>query len=174
MSNIELIMNPTIAPVYVTATNMIMPIVAISNEAIASFIVYYATKMVAIYRNFSVFLSAINNLMWKEISKTYANININYDNVFITVVMVCIIGFLAFDKYMFTHVCYNPLATKVKDMEQQINIMKKQERMRENDWELLMQSQSQGFKQLQAEFDRKFTQMDKQVKKMDKDIKKYE
>ena len=174
MTNIELIMNPYIAPVYVTATNMVMPIVTISNEAIAHFIVNLATRVAEIFRNFVFFANTVKSFMWREIIKNYNNSNINYDNLFITGIMMCFIGVMIYNKFILNEVYYNPLEQKIRDLEQQINVMKKQERMRENDMELVMQSQSQGFKQLQAEVDKKFKNYEKQMKKMDKEIKMYE
>jgi hypothetical protein len=161
--NIELIMNPSITPVYTTATNMVLPILTIGKDALYEHVVKLGT-----------FLKHFLYFMWEKGVTFWNETNINYDNLFIICMTTFLIGFIFYDKYMFTHVCYNPLARKVKEMEQEINVMKKAERMRDNDWELLMQSQSQGFKQLQATFDKKFKDYDKQMKKMDKEIKMYE
>lgn len=146
--NIELIMNPSIAPVYMTATNMIMPIVTITNEAIA------------------IFVSRLSRLF-----ATFIMPHVSFDNykLFITGIMLIAVGLMFADKIAKLHV-----NKRVEEMERQLNYMKKAERMRENDWELLMQSYSQSFKQLQEEFNKKFANYDRQLKKMDKELKMYQ
>ena len=63
---------------------------------------------------------------------------------------------------------------RIQELEQEVRQMKKAERMRENDWDLLMHSYSESFKQLQEDYNKKFTAYDKQLKKMDKELKMYQ
>jgi hypothetical protein len=161
-------MNPAISPVYITASNMIMPIMMISNEAIISFI----TRATEFVRNFFSIATTAKALMWKEAIKNYANIN--YDNLFVIGIMSCFVGVMLYEKYLFTCVYYNPLTQKVKELEKELHYIKKADRMRDNDIELIMQSQTQGFKQLQSDFDKKITSQEKQLKKIDKELKMYQ
>ena len=146
--NIELIMNPSIAPVYFTATNMILPIFTITNEAIANFV------------------SRVSRLF-----ATFIMPQLSLDNykLFINGIMLIAVGLMFVDKIAKLHV-----NKRIEEIERQLNYMKKAERMRENDWELLMQSYSQSFKQLQEEFNKKFANYDRQLKKMDKELKMYQ
>jgi hypothetical protein len=161
-SNIELMLNPSIAPVYLTATNMVMPIITMTNTAIVKFMVNVASKAEDF---FATYLKTTN----------IGNVNLldSYKLYIVAGILLITFVLMIADKIaiMYTH---DGLNKRVKELEHQINYMKKAERMRENDWELLMQSYSQSFKQLQGDFNKKFTNYDKQIKKMDKELKLYQ
>lgn len=48
MNNLELILNPTVAPVYITATNMVVPVISVSIQTIKNFIIINITKLINI------------------------------------------------------------------------------------------------------------------------------
>ena len=48
MNNLELILNPTVAPVYITATNMVVPVISVSLQTIKNFIIINITKLINI------------------------------------------------------------------------------------------------------------------------------
>ena len=148
-SNIELIMNPSIAPVYMTATNMMIPIVTITNEVISNFVVNFVSRVSSLFTTFIV-----PNL--KPILS-------------LTGIILIAVALMFVDKIVYLHA-----NKRVEELERQVSYMKKAERMRENDWELLMQSHSQSFRQLQEEFNKKFTNYDRQLKKIDKELKLYQ
>jgi len=159
----EIIMNQSIVPVYITTTHQITPIVMMSNnKTTQDFIVNLATGLIQIYSNFYILIT----LLWREITKMNINWNINWN----ILCIICLFGFMLYDKYRLTNV----LANNIIKLENQIRYMKKQDEMRENYFDLMTKSQTQNFKQLQSDFDTKFAQIDKQVKKMDKEMKKYD
>ena len=57
--NIELTMNPSIAPVYVTSTNMLMPILTITNEAISNIILTIVSKAASIIVDLMIIMKVL-------------------------------------------------------------------------------------------------------------------
>jgi hypothetical protein len=158
-------MNPSIAPVYMTATNMMIPIVTITNEAISNFVVNFVSRAAAIIVEFMIFMKSLKYFVWTEIT----NISLDGYKLFITGIILIAVALMFVDKIVYLHA-----NKRVEELERQVSYMKKAERMRENDWELLMQSHSQSFRQLQEEFNKKFTNYDRQLKKIDKELKMYQ
>lgn len=158
-------MNPSIAPVYMTATNMIMPIFTITNEAISSIILIIVSRAAAIIVELMIFMKSLKYFVWTEI----INISLDGYKLFITGIILITVALIFADKIAKLHA-----NKRVEELERQVSYMKKAERMRENDWELLMQSHSQSFRQLQEDFNKKFTNYDRQLKKMDKELKMYQ
>lgn len=165
-SNFELFSNPSI---YVRPTNMVMPLITISKTDIYNFVMNLVSQATNIIRNLVFFVNSLIISVSKEIMKIYSLTELNHDSLFIAIALLCVAGYLFLDTYLFQ----SPLVNKITELENQINYMKKVERMRDNDWELLMKSQSQGFKQLQVEFNKKYKQYEKQIKKLEKEIDMY-
>jgi hypothetical protein len=178
-SNIEILYNPEM-PFYFTATNMILPIMTISRETIYNFVVNIGIKFEEIVRNLFSTMSVMVTVMTKAISQIYSqyisniDVDMNQENLLTICAVICAIALIFYDKNQMYNMYYDPIANKVKELEQQILHLKKIERMRDNDWELLMQSQSQGFKQIQENNNKKFISYEKQLKKMDKELKLYQ
>ena len=167
--NIELTMNPSIAPVYVTSTNMLMPILTITNEAISNIILTIVSKAASIIVDLMIIMKVLKYFILRELS------NISFDGykLFITGIMLISVGLMFTDKITIIHT-RTELNNRIEELELQINYMKKKERMRQNDWDLLMHSYSESFKMLQDDFNTKFSNYKKQFKKIDKELKMYQ
>ena len=83
MQNIEFIMNPSISPVYITSTNMLMPILTITNEAISNIILTIVSKAASIIVELMIIMKVLKYFILREIS------NISFDGykLFITGIM---------------------------------------------------------------------------------------
>ena len=160
--NIELIMNPSIAPIYVTTTNIIIPAITIANTALSNFIINFVSNAAINIRNLIIFVMPYIKAF---VSDSY--------KLFITGILFITIGLMFADKIEIIDIL-RKLNKRIEELEHQVNHIKKTERMRENDWDLLMHSYSSSFKQLQDDFDKKYTIYDKQFKKMDKELKMYQ
>jgi hypothetical protein len=167
--NIDLIMNPSIAPVYITSTNMLMPILTITNEAISNIILTIVSKAASFIVELMIFMTSLKYFILREIS------NISFDGykLFITGIMLITFGLMFTNKIAIIHI-QTQLNKRIQLLECQINYMNKTERMRENDWDLLMHSYTESFKILQDDFNTKFSNYKKQFKKIDKELKMYQ
>jgi hypothetical protein len=169
MQNIEFIMNPSIAPVYITSTNMVMPILTITNKAISDIILTIVSTAASIIVELMIFMKVLKYFILREIS------NISFDGykLFITGIMLITFGLMFTNKIAIIHI-RTELNKRIQELEYQVNYMKKAERMRENDWDLLMHSYTESFKILQDDFNKKFSNYKKQFKKIDKELKMYQ
>ena len=167
--NIELTMNPSIAPVYITATNTIMPILTITNEAISNIILFIGWRTATIIVELMIIMKSLKYFILRELS------NITFDGykLFITGIMLITVGLMFGDKIAIIHV-RTELNKRIQELEYQVHYMKKAEKMRQNDWDLLMHSYSESFKMLQDDFNTKFSNYKKQFKKIDKELKMYQ
>jgi hypothetical protein len=167
--NIDLIMNPSIAPVYITTTNMVMPILTITNKAISNIILTIVSTAASIIVELMIIMKALKYFILREIS------NISFDSykLFITGIMLITFGLMFTNKIAIIHI-QTQLNKRIQLLECQINYMNKTERMRENDWDLLMHSYTESFKILQDDFNKKFSNYKKQFKKIDKELKMYQ
>ena len=158
MSNIELIMNPYIAPVYITSENTIIPLMNVSTIAIKNFLMRAEdTIKLSVY------------FMTEQLS----SLDLNGLRLFIAGIVLLTFVVMFADNIA---IIKNRTESnkRIQELEQEVRQMKKAERMRENDWDLLMHSYSESFKQLQEDYNKKFTAYDKQLKKMDKELKMYQ
>ncbi len=169
MQNIEFIMNPSISPVYITSTNMLMPILTITNEAISNIILTIVSKAASIIVELMIIMKVLKYFILREIS------NISFDGykLFITGIMLITFGLMFTNKIAIIDI-RTELNKRIQELEYQVNYMKKAERMRENDWDLLMHSYTESFKILQDDFNKKFSNYKKQFKKIDKELKMYQ
>jgi hypothetical protein len=169
MQNIEFIMNPSIAPVYITSTNMVMPILTITNKAISDIILTIVSTAASIIVELMIFMKVLKYFILREIS------NISFDGykLFITGIMLITFGLMFTNKIAIIDI-RTELNKRIQELEYQVNYMKKAERMRENDWDLLMHSYTESFKILQDDFNKKFSNYKKQFKKIDKELKMYQ
>ena len=158
MSNIELIMNPYIAPVYITSENTIIPLMNVSTIAIKNFLMRAEDTIKR-----SVYF------MTEQLS----SLDLNGLRLFIAGIVLLTFVVMFADNIA---IIKNRTESnkRIQELEQEVRQMKKAERMRENDWDLLMHSYSESFKQLQEDYNKKFTAYDKQLKKMDKELKMYQ
>lgn len=169
MQNIEFIINPSIAPVYITSTNMLMPILTITNKAISNIILTIVWKAASFIVELMIIMKVFKYFILRELS------NISFDGykLFITGIMFITVGLMFGDKIAIIDL-RTELNKRIQELEYQVNYMKKTEKMRENDWDLLMHSYTESFKILQDDFNKKFSNYKKQFKKIDKEIKMYQ
>lgn len=94
MSNIELIMNPYIAPVYITSTNMFMPLFIITNELISSIILIIFSRTAAIIVELMILMTSLKYYILREIS----NICLDGFKLFVIGIMLFTVGLIFIDK----------------------------------------------------------------------------
>jgi hypothetical protein len=85
MSNLEFILNPSVRPVYITATNMILPIINISLYSIKKFILFNQNyKFNRFDTFFDLFADEYNNIPVYiesfDVYGKYSKENIHYMN----------------------------------------------------------------------------------------------
>jgi hypothetical protein len=97
--------------------------------------------------------------------------NLDYDQAITIGIILGILCLLFIDKIINS---YKEINSKIGELENQIVFLKKRERMRENDWELLMQSQSNSSRIMREEIEKKFKIYDKQMKRMNRELKMFE
>ena len=167
--NIDLITNPSIAPVYMTPTNMVMPIFTVTNKVISNIILFIGWRTATIIVELMIIMKSLKYFILRELS------NITFDGykLFITGIMLITFGLMFGNKIEIIHI-RTQLNKKIQLLECQVNYMNKTERMRENDWDLLMHSYTESFKILQDDFNKKFSNYKKQFKKIDRQIKMYQ
>jgi hypothetical protein len=146
-----------------------MPILTITNEAISNIILTIVSKAASIIVELMIIMKVLKYFILREIS------NISFDGykLFITGIMLITFGLMFTNKIAIIDI-RTELNKRIQELEYQVNYMKKAERMRENDWDLLMHSYTESFKILQDDFNKKFSNYKKQFKKIDKELKMYQ
>lgn len=149
MSNLELIMNPYISPVYISTTNMLTPIATITFNKIYTIALVYGNL---ILNALQIFIQTAGFIM-----KEVVYILIIY-NLFMMA---------AIDNQQRKIIEQNKENESLKT---EINYLKKSERMRE-DLDVLW---FQDVKKYHEETSNKIATLEKKIKKMDKEIRIYE
>ena len=150
MQNIDFIMNPSISPVYITSTNIVMPILTITNKAISSIILTIVSRSASIIVELMIIMKAFKYFILRELS----NIYLDGFKLFVIGIMIFTVGLIFAVKIVILQIKTD--SKRIEELERQVNHMKKAEIMRENDWDLLMHSYSESFKMLQNDFNKKF------------------
>lgn len=171
MTNIELIMNPYIAPIYVSATNMLYPLTIITFNNIYTNVLSFSKLFI----NFvSIMLHTFNFII---IQGKREIINYLYNIPFSTELMSSLV-----EKSIYLICILNLVLniSKIKEqlkqkeqieaLERHINFLKKNERMRENMEEMWRQET----KLFYGETDKKFNIFEKKIKKFEKELKAYD
>jgi uncharacterized membrane protein YciS (DUF1049 family) len=184
-SNTDLLMNPTFKPYYMDATNMLMPLIQINT--------IYLYKMVEnLVTNISQFVASIISLFTfiskdiikvgtKYISQFYNNIITNNETQLLILIAVIFVVIFTLDKLMVFYMYHKSLQETLTKLDKEIATLKKHDRMRDNDWEILMQNNGLSYKNLRNEMldnfkdtNKQFKRVDKQFKKIDKELTMYE
>ena len=150
MQNIDFIMNPSISPVYIISTNMVMPILTITNKAISSIILTIVSRSASIIVELMIIMKAFKYFILRELS----NIYLDGFKLFVIGIMIFTVGLIFAVKIVILQIKTD--SKRIEELERQVNHMKKAEIMRENDWDRLMHSYSESFKMLQNDFNKKF------------------
>ena len=161
--NTELILNSYIAPVYVTTTNMVVPLATVSLTYCYNNVVEFANiafKFIAIMLSTLYFIVEQSVV---EISSVMSNVE------------KVLLAFLLYNIAMFAYENYKLnnkvriLKSEVEQLEKNILYFKKAERMRE-DWE---QTWAEEVRHYYTEHNNKYTELNKEVKKIKKEMNKY-
>lgn len=89
-----------------------------------------------------------------------------------------------YDKFMITKFNYNPLQTKIAELEEKLDdfdnsiaeleneneYLVSMDTMRQEEWEKMMRTQSKVYTQLQSDIDKKFKKFDKMLKTLEKEL----
>lgn len=167
--NTESIMQ-SFAPVYVTATNMIVPLASISLTSIKSNVVEFSRIVVdyfAIMQSIvSIWLSTIFFIM-KQSFVEISNVMSDIDKIFLVFSIYNVVMF-AYENYKLNAQVKN-LKADVEQLEKNVAYFKKTERMRE-DWE---QMWAEEVREYYNEHNNKYKELNKELKKLRKDMNQY-
>jgi hypothetical protein len=161
--NTELILNSYIAPVYVTTTNMVVPLVTVSLTSCYNNLIEFA--QVAL--NFAAIVTSTLYFIVQQSVVEISSVMSNVDKVLLAFLLYNIAIF-AYENYKLNNEV-RILKTEVAQLEKNISYLKKSERMRE-DWE---QTWAEEIRHYYTEHNNKYKEMDKEVKKLKKEINKY-
>ena len=161
--NTELILNSYIAPVYVTTTNMVVPLVTVSLTSLYSNIVEFAN----IAFNFVTIMASTLYFIVQQSVVEISSVMSNVDKV--------LLAFSLYNIAMFAYKNYKLnnevriLKSEVEQLEKNISYFKKAERMRE-DWE---QTWAEEVRHYYTEHNNKYKELNKEVKKIKKEMNQY-
>lgn len=168
--NTELILNSYIEPVYVTATNMVVPLATVSLNSLHKFTGLCYNNVVEftqVAANFVAIMMSTLYFIMKQSVIEISNSMSNVDKV--------LFAFLFYNMIMFAYENYKLnnevqiLKTEVDQLEKNISYLKKSERMRE-DWE---QMWAEEVRHYYTENNNKYKELNKEVKKLKKEMNQY-
>jgi len=162
MANLELIMNPYISPVYISATNMLTPLATITFDRIYTIALVYGNLMLAALQ---IFIQTAGFIMKEGITEFFSNFTI--EKIVYILVIYNLLMMAAIDNQRRKFTEQNK---ENESLKKEINYLKKSERMREDLDELWFQD----VKKYHEETSNKIATLEKKIKKMNKEIKIYE
>jgi hypothetical protein len=163
--NTELIMNSYISPVYITATNMVIPFVSISITSLQTNVAEFtniALDFLQMIRNLGTICASTFYFIIKQFAIEVSNVMTNVDKVLFAFFIYNMIIF-AYENYKLNNEVKN-LKSEVEQLEKNISYFKKAERMRE-DWE---QMWAEEVRHYHTEHNNKYKELNKAVKKLKK------
>lgn len=155
--NPELLLNHYIAPVYISTTNMVVPITNLTLNSIYDIVVEFATFA---WQTLAVFVHTFAFI----VKEAFIVINENLSSTEKIVLAVCVYNFIAqiisesssADKHL-------QLQEKFESTDKQLNYLRTSERMREN-WE---QMWAEEIRNMHNENDKKFKEIEKYMSVLD-------
>jgi len=168
--NTELIMNSYIAPVYITATNMVIPFAAISMTSLQTNVAEFtniALNFLQIIQNLATIWASTLYFIMKQSAIEISSAMSNVDKVLFAFLFYNMVMF-AYENYKLNNEVKN-LKSEVEQLEKNISYFKKAERMRE-DWE---QTWAEEIRHYYTEHNNKYKDLNKEVKKLRKEMKQY-
>lgn len=179
MQNINLMMNQY--PYYITATNHITPIFTIDINIIYNYVVNMANTITSLINSTIIIITFVLNDLMKISTKYLTNIynstfGTNHDLAFILLVAGTFIFINFYDKFIAYLIYQKPLFDKITKLEQEIQKLKKTDRMRETDTDALMKNNVMQAEEQHYQFkliNEQLKNIQKQMKKMDKEVKMY-
>jgi len=167
-NNLQSLFNPSVSPFYITNTNMLIPTTSIYINLLSSYLELIYLVLVNPFIKLINLISSIVVLKGKEITleiKNYFVENENNTEKFLVL-------FTIFKVIVFLYISYKQYQIYKRDFEklqQEIQHLKKLERMRDNDLELLMRSKTQDF----INYEKNIKQLEKQLKRFEKEMRMY-
>jgi amino acid permease len=179
MPNVNIMMNQY--PFYMVNPNLITPIFTINNNIIYNYVVNIINTISTIINsiiNISTYLfnDIITTSTKQLINIYYSAFGNNHDLAFILLVASAFIFITFYDKFVSYFLYHKPLFEKITRLEQEIQWLKKNDRMRENDTEnLLKQSGTIAEQNVHQIYNisEQLKIIQKQMKKIDKEVKMY-
>jgi len=172
--NTELIMNSYTTPVYVTTTNMVVPIVSISLTSLDRLLSVALPRLFIIVGNFVAIMQSHANIWASTIYFILEQLIIEISNVMTNVDKVLLV-FSIYNIVMFAYKNYKlnievkNLKLDVEQLEKNISYLKKAEGMREN----LQQIWSEEVRQYYNEHNNKYKEVNRNLKKIKKEMNEY-
>lgn len=164
--NPELFLNPYIAPVYVTATNMITPLATISFNQMAEQFTSFIANVIYVL---SIIAETLIFIAKEALSALNENLTFAEKVLLGFCLYNCIVLFLLENKYN-EQKQYKEIMETLKTYDKNLTYLKKSERMRE-DWD---QVWSEEIRNMHNENIKKFKEIEKQIRKMKKEIDEIE
>jgi hypothetical protein len=175
MPNPELIMNPYIAFVYITATNMVVRLATISFNGIYQAAILFSNVAINILLIAIKTMGFIMKVGINEITTNTRSMNLSLTEKMI--IIICLYNLFLLAAWWCQNKVLNEQNIKLESLEKQVSCLKKIERMCEDFDELWMKdfkSFHEETNKKMALMDKKIRKIDKKIKKMDKDMKIYE
>ena len=172
--NTELIMNSYTTPVYVTTTNMVVPIVSISLTSLDRLLSVALPRLFIIVGNFVAIMQSHANILASTIYFILEQLIIEISNVMTNVDKVLLV-FSIYNIVMFAYKNYKlnievkNLKLDVEQLEKNISYLKKAEGMREN----LQQIWSEEVRHYYNEHNNKYKEVNRNLKKIKKEMNEY-
>jgi hypothetical protein len=161
--NTELILNSYIAPVYLTTTNMVVPLVTVSLTSCYNNLVEFAN----IAFNFVTIIASTIYFIIQQSVIEISNAMSNVDKVLLVFLLYNMVMF-AYENYKLNNKV-RTLKSEVEQLEKNLCYLKKSERMRE-DWE---QTWAEEVRHYYTEHNNKYKELNKEVKKIKKEMNEY-
>ena len=184
MQNVNLMLNQYKYPFYIGNTNLITPLFTINSNIIYNYVVNIANILATIINSllniFTFVFSDIITKGTKQLIYIYNSVfGNNHDQAFILLVVFAFIFINFYDKFVSYFLYHKPLFDKINKLEQEIQWLKKNDRMRENDTENILkrcgttaENAEQNFQQI-ITICEQLKNIQKQMKKIDKEVKMY-
>lgn len=167
MANIELLLNPTISPVYITATNMIVPISTITLKSFTETTYkLYSTSLRVLEIIFHT-SSFIIHQAFNEIETYLLKHPLDIEKTMYTILLCSI--FMAILLFNSIRQSYEQ-SERIGSLERKIHILEKETLLRNNMDEVW----SEDIKIFHNEINIKYSILDKKIKKIERELKQFE
>jgi len=161
MSNLELIMNPYISPVYISATNIVTPVATITFDR------FYTSALVfgnLVLTTLQIFTQTAGFIMKEGLTEFFAILTV--EKIVYILVIYNIFMMLVIDNERRN---FAEQKEVVEALNKEVNYFKKSERIREDLDELWLQD----VKKYHKETSNKVATMEKKIKKLEKVLKEH-
>lgn len=162
MSNLELIMNHYISPVYISAANMMTPVATITFDRIYTSAMVYGNL---ILNALEIFIKTAGFIMKEGMAEFFANLTIEKIVYILAIYNLFMMLIIDNQRRQSTQ-----QKKQIETLNKKVNYLKKTERIREDLDEIWLQD----IKKNHQETSYKVETMEKKIKKLEKELKQYE